>query len=271
MSKTGVIVALVMAVVLAVVAAIVLGPQKPTTTGGPLLPVQPSQIVAIRVLTTDGASQTIERETRGGWVYVAADGGRWPIERTAIDNALRLLAALRIEPDVDVGRPTDGENTDEHDWQTWPGFAVTLTSGEVWGVACQTMVIGGRRLVRVEPPAGSGAEVVVARVEGEILAALIETGVGAWRVRRALPEVSPDTTRVRLETPAHTVQLVRRGNRWRLIEPVAVAADDAAVQMLLRRLAGVAVHRFVADDADRAGLGALGLMNPSRSRCSSAR
>jgi Domain of unknown function (DUF4340) len=245
MSKAGVIVALVMAVALAVAAAIVLGPQTPTTTGGPLLPVQPSQIVAIHVNTVAGRDQSIEREIRGGWVFVADDGGRWPIDRTAIDNALRLLVALNAEREGEGG---DGGD----DWKAWPGFDVTLETNEVWRLRCEPTVIGGSRSVHVRPP---DDEAFTARVEGEILTALIETGVGAWRIKRALPDVSPDTTRIRLESPSQTVQLVRRGGRWRLIEPVAVAADDAKAQMLLRYLAGVEVNRFVASDADRASLG----------------
>ena len=248
MSKTGVIVSLVVAVVLAVVASVVLPPEERAQALRAILPFHPSQIVGINVRTTKGDEQTIERQIQGGWVYVVGDGERWPIERVAIDNALRLLVALSAE------HKADRKGRDE--WETWPWFSVMLEGGQAWRMWCEPKVMGGGRSVRVQPP---DDEAFTARVEGDILGALIETGLGAWREKLALPGLSADTSRIRLESPTQTLQLVRRSGRWRLTSPVAVAADSAAVEMLLRYLAAVEVNRFVTGDVDRAS---LGLDNP---------
>ena len=241
MSKAGVIASLVIALVLAVVAAVVLPEPKGIVRSRQLLSFHPSEVRALHVRVADGREQVVERAADGVWYYVWADGKRWPINRTNIDGALRMLSALSGEREAEVG-----------DRAGWNQIEIELNDGGAWRMSCSPTVLGGARAVRVEGP---GGEVFSANVQGEVLTALFETGLGPWRVMRALPELSLNISRVGLETPTGSIQLVRLGERWRMIEPRAVAADGVAVQALLRRLAAVKVIRFIQGDTDREELG----------------
>lgn len=92
-----------------------------------------------------------------------------------------------------------------------------------------------------------------------ILAALVVCGLGAYIYYIELPRVRTeaetalllrfDPARVsalRLRYPDHTdIVLERRNGRWRLVEPIAVAADEPTVDRLLRQIQETVIERRI--------------------------
>jgi hypothetical protein len=102
------------------------------------------------------------------------------------------------------------------------------------------------------------ALVVVSRLRISI-AALTVCGLGAYIYFIELPRVrteaetalllrfDPDrASALRLRYPDHTdIALERRDGRWRLVEPIAVAADEPTIDRLLRQIQETAIERRI--------------------------
>ena len=132
MSKAGVIASLVIALVLAVVAAVVLPEPKGIVLSRQLLSFHPSEVRALHVRAADGREQVVERAADGVWYFVWAGGKRWPINRSNIDGALRMLSALSGEREAEVG-----------DRAGWNQIEIELNDGGAWRMSCSPTVLGG--------------------------------------------------------------------------------------------------------------------------------
>jgi hypothetical protein len=88
----------------------------------------------------------------------------------------------------------------------------------------------------------------------------LDKGVFDLRDRRVLPFDKAAVMQLSLEPAAgERVLLVKDGFEWRLQEPVAVAADQAAVEALLNVLDGAKAEVFVVEEADDQVLASYGL------------
>ncbi len=227
MSKTAVIVALLVAVVLGVAALVLLKEKAQPAKTGSLLTFDPAAVTEIRMDLSDGSSQSVRRAA-GGWTVVLSGPGQpdrsWPAAETQVHSALRIFAALAPE------QPADGSIGK-------PAGTLTIKSGD----AFQVLKIGDQRLAgRVLVESNRAAW-----VDADLAEMLITTGIRAWRNRAALPGVGPDASRVSIQ--GHTgaaLTLARVQGKWFIREPIAEPADPDAIARLFGVLAAARIEDF---------------------------
>jgi hypothetical protein len=227
MSKTAVIVALLVAVVLGVAAIVLTGGKGPATVAGPLLAFEPSAASEIRVDFPDGSFQTARR-AEGGWNIVLGQTGKpersWPAAQTQIHAALRIFSNLKPE------QPADGK-------VTRPTGTLTIKAGD----ATQTLKISDQRLAgRVLVESGSGA----AWVDADVAEMLINTGVKAWRDPAAFPGIGTSPFVVQVSGTNSGLSLIRVQGKWGLRVPFQEPADPESLSRLFTILSSVKIVDF---------------------------
>ncbi|HMN39512.1 MAG TPA: hypothetical protein PKE29_01615 [Phycisphaerales bacterium] len=260
MSTKAVIVWLFLAVVLGIaVVLLVLRPE------GVLAPVQPGQSVAVgtrllefspgdvRRITvesfSDGLLQTIEPAPKGkgpfgadaDWLLrtqpisgshsASRPAEPWPLESARIQGLLRLLAEVRAVA------PASGDATLGN-----KPTRVTIQLREAtstWTLAERTL--GGTGLVEIAGP-GPGARRAVVR--DDLHRVFNDPGPRAWRSTFPLAGITPDASRVRLDSLSHHLAVSKIDGKWNLIEPAAAPGDPAAIQSLIAELGRVQIVDF---------------------------
>ena len=99
--------------------------------------------------------------------------------------------------------------------------------------------------------AGSGEAYVVADSFGVDL----DKAPGEWRSRQAFPADRDEIAAVRFQRDEQTVSLVREGESFRLVEPVADEANAEKVDELLDAIADLEIESFRDPPVDFAALG----------------
>lgn len=241
MSKTGVLIAVLLTALLAGLAWALLGPASPATqTGGdrsePLLTFRPSDISEIRIRPDGQPVQSVIRYGDAWRLEIPrhSDGptDAWPIDSAQVRALLTVLNSIRAVPG------SAAADSDRH--------AVTLelvlSNGEMRTLALHDSTVGGRRAVTVDD-----AEPVY--IDQPLAEALLRPGPRAWRDARLLPSVGAETSRITIESPSNTIALARVRGVWRLREPIAAPADPNAVNEVLTALAGLEAIEWLDDGA----------------------
>ncbi|MEO1007021.1 MAG: hypothetical protein AAFX79_00465 [Planctomycetota bacterium] len=226
------ILALLVAIALAVGSIWLLAPPPPEADRVPrsLLEVDAAAITALELSRPGGAAARIERGPLG-W-SMAGGTYPWAIDETRARAATRILADLR-------GRPlADAEEEP-------PPVAATITLGDAAGrsfaIGVREPVVGGRRVVDLSMDGAPAERFVVDEPLYELFAV---SGLDAWRVPLALAGLPGRPSRVALESASGRLEFARVDGRWALRTPVAVRADEAAVDALLASLAELRIERF---------------------------
>ncbi len=250
MSKTGVIVALLVAIVLAAAALLVGGRGRGQASPmGPLLAFDPARVAELRVTRSDGRFEAVRRGEPGMWDVVLGGVGEeraWPADPARMRAALRILSTIESDQDAD------------HNAAVEPGAAqvlLTLDDGSSRSIRISSRNLAGKVLLEVST--GPSKQTRSAWVNNEVGEMLIGTGPREWRDRAALPGLGPDVVRISLKGAAGTVSLARIQGRWGLREPVQEAAEPEAVAKLLSALGNVQVMDFLDDGVaspERTGL-----------------
>jgi hypothetical protein len=250
MSKTGVIVALLVALSL-LGAAFLLGGKGhgAALPAGPLLAFDPAKVRELRVARPDGSFDAVRRgEAPGVWNVILSEKGAeavWPADAGRMRAALRILSTL--EGDTPVG----------------PGAAVETGAPEVRlmlddqtdrRMRVSQRVLAGKVLVEVT----TGSSPRPALVGADVGAMLAGTGLREWRDRAALPGLGPEVALIALRGERGSLTLARVQGRWGVREPIAEAADQDAVL----RLVGVLGNIQVADFLDGGAPARTGLESP---------
>jgi hypothetical protein len=245
MSKSGVLIWLVIALVLGGGALWVLRkpPPSPGALRGPVLAAPMARITELAVKPGGSASQRVTRDAASGeWFLSGGDqGSTWPVQIGNIQTALRMLCTLE-------GR--DAEASAEPPGPGDPEVRLTLDDGTAWTLWLAPRGLGGERLARIQPPEGAPARTVL--VEGSLFDALLETGPAAWRIPIAFSDLATEADGITLAAIKGRIVLGRVAGRWALREPVAAPADDASVQALLKNLSAVHIARFLDGPPDPA-------------------
>lgn len=242
MSRTGLIVALLLLVALGV-GAILLSPRGgagvPT---GPLLNFREGQVVRL-VIAGSAESYEITRTSDGeGWT-MRIDGAEadWPATPATVRAALRILGSLT---------PVRGAEQSPQ-----PAREVQVVTAE----GTQRLRVGTRALAgeviaeRVAPDGTAEARGWVPSDVADMLA-----DVRAWRESIALPGIGADVSRIGLLGEQGRLVLARVQGRWALREPIAEPADPEAVARLATRLGSVRIVDFL----DRGAPADMGLDRP---------
>lgn len=228
MSKTAVIVALLIAICLGAAALWLTGGRAPVVPSGPLLTLDPSTVSEVKLTMPDGSSQAVVRDA-SEWrvVLTAADKSSrsWPAAQQQVFAALRIFAELK--PD----REGSGSLTK---------IAGTLSIAS--GAGVQTLRISDQRL--------AGSVLVESRsgpvwVDANVSEMLVATGIKAWRDIAAIPGVSTDIARIAISSDTGaSLSLARVQGKWYVREPIAEAADPEGVARLVSILGAARVREF---------------------------
>ena len=229
MSKTAVIVALLVALGLGIAALVTWPRNGKAVEAGPLLGVEPATTTEVRVDFPDGSSQAVVRG-EGGWRVVLKGIDRqersWPAAQTQVHAALRIFSSLT--PD----QPADG-SIDK------PAGTLTIKGAGLW----QVLKISGQRLGgRVLVEASGRA----AWVDANIADMLITTGLKAWRDPAAFPGLADSASMVTISGQSGgKLTMARVQGKWWLREPFASEADPEVVSRLMARLGAVRITEFL--------------------------
>ena len=262
MSKTALVVALLVAIALGV-SAWIMTSNTPSTAGagdangqnGAALSFDPSAIRALTVTTADRGTHTLIRTDAGAWVHVPgadipADAERvgWPVLPERARTAVTTLASLES-----LGAPDDSAAISD----TAAVARIQLSDGTEHKLEINPDALGGRTLARVN------ADRYIF-MDAAIAASLTKPGPVGWRVPWALPGVREASrlTVNRLEDDPMTIELRRVDGRWGMIQPAAVRANTGAVSGLQNVLADIQIEQFV-EAGDQPGFDVTGLDTPS--------
>jgi hypothetical protein len=246
MSRTGVIVALVITIALAAVALVVLrSPPQPSAHAGPLLKFEPAALAEIAVTPRPGETQRARRISSAQWVIELPGQPPWPASPERIRAAIRILSTL------EAVRPADRHDT------------------PITGMAELRLTLDGGRdhTMLIEPRAIGGAVLVSTAIDDQrrtawadsaIADMLITTGLAPWRDTSAMGAIGAEVSRARVEGTHGTLELARVRGRWGLTAPIAEIAEPDAVARLFSLVAQTRVLDFL----DAGPPGATGLDAP---------
>ncbi len=239
MSRTTIIIALLLAALLGGAAIFALRPKTPSGTTGPLLAgFDISGVNRLEIGRGAGPSTSIELHDRaaGVWVMHWVDAGgvarTWPASASRVRAALRLLAELMSDPAAGSG-PSDPKAT-----------RVTISTS---GAAQRVLLLGegavaGRTRVTLEgssPPAAALAE-------SALLQVFQSEGIEAWREPSIFGTEVSDASRLTIGSGSREIVLARVGKSWGMQAPLVAPADEPTVTTVLNALASSAVRSFLA-------------------------
>lgn len=250
MSSRTVVLALVTAILLAGVAMLVVSlpssksasPSVPV--GDRVLDIDTGRLASIAISIGGRTDRIVAGKVPGSWQLEpagAVPGTVWSLDPARVRELVRLLSETRA-----IAEPAPGAGIDSG------GATVTITYDDksVQTLRVSPRTLAGQGLIAVSgsrpgisPSSGSTAE-RLALVADSLHSLLAGPGPRAWRERVLLPGVASGASRVRLINRTGGLALARVGGRWSLTEPVASAADPAAVTRLLATLEAMQAVRF---------------------------
>ncbi len=219
-------------------------------TGTNLLAALPSGLSALRDRTlfppAAEARQVRIRRPDGFLHLTRGNGGAWRILQPAVGRAERAAAAglvggilsarvLEFVRDGAVeGAPygldeTAVELTVDFDRDTAPPVVLQIgRAQEQRAGAVYARRAGGDSIFTVSAD----------------IARLLATPVDGLRDRRLVPMLPEDIGAVAIERADRRIRIVREGNAWRIVEPVAAAAEEPRVRAFLQEWTGTRIEEF---------------------------
>lgn len=184
----------------------------------------------------------LERRASGEWWLRVGDGGAgkatsagtsWPIDPSAVRGLLRILSQ------ASTGEPATGALASD-------ATRVTLAfdDGTTRELRVDTRPLGGRVMLAAWDASANQATSQV-WMTGELHDALATAGPRAWRDATAMPGLGPETARLRILGASGDVKLTRVQGQWGLTSPVSHAADAQAVAKLIDALARLRIEDFL--------------------------
>ena len=244
MSRTALVVMLVVAVGLAAAAYFLLQTPKGTAGSGRVLDFDPSEITAIIIPREGTRGDRIERLTRSAdgseWNLEIEGGGpgagtEWTVAVPQVRGLLRLLSTLPVDP-------ADGLP----DLDPKAVHVVLARGGGDVAFAVSTSRVSGKSLLwRFDDIDSDWKAAGTYWVDAQLASALTQESVLAWRDRTLLRGIGPETSKVSLRGPGGTVAAQRVLGKWGLTEPVAAAASQDAIERLVASLAALRAEEFV--------------------------
>jgi hypothetical protein len=247
MSRSGVLIAILVAIALAAASLILLRspPRAPGPTG-PLLAFDPALVREIRFQRPGRAPESAQRLAPGEWVIVLGDQPPWPAAPERIRAALRILSNLEPRRAAESGASLEGQTAT---------LTIGLDGGAAQSLRLAPRSLGGLALAQAD--GGEGKPARVAWVDASLADMVAGTGMAPWREERAFADVGPDLARIFLQGGADgtTIELARLQGRWVVRQPVADTADPQAILRLIGKLGAVRIVDFLDAGPPTAGTG----------------
>lgn len=255
MSKTPVMIAIVLALLLGVASIFLLKTPHTAQSTTPiawLAGLDASQLRSFAVHPAKGGTVTIAREpATGEWLMSPEVGPAWPVGVERLRPFLRLMNEAGSLPNEPGGMvPSDAT-----------ALVFTLVDGQT-----RTMQIGGSPLGgKVIASIQDGLMLRVVMAEDGLRKLVQRESLLAWRDPRAVPRSGVEPSRVRLETPRGRVRMSRVLGRWALTLPIQCPANEDAMRALTRQIATLRGDRLL-DDVNPADA-IIGADNPTTYIC----
>jgi hypothetical protein len=204
-------------------------PARVVETEAPLLDLGAG--VVDRVVTGNGA-RTFERGPDGIWT-ATMPGGTWFADGERVEAFVKVLARAR-------GSVVDAV-------LERPARRVELAAGSShWAIGFDDRELAGAVLARVE----SGGATRVMRVAGNLPGLLSDASVATWVSRAVFPLGVSDAQELRITRAEYSVTLKRTGQRWAIVAPAALPADQEEVGRLITGLGKLAYREFMPEMAE---------------------
>lgn len=255
---------LLLVVLLAVVAALlvtrgrqVVVPSQDTRPGSALFTSDQfpaDSINHVSLQFADGPPIEVEKRDGQWWQLQPV---RFPLNQWSLRQALESLADLRA---LESFQPGQNANPSLQDAGLAPPALTVHLRGsrgdqEIKHVIRLGRSISSRTYVQV------GDRLPVYVVSGALADIFNRQAVLQWR-RTTLPApLAGSVQRALLETPQHTLELVKLDGRWRIEQPVSARADAQAADALAAAIARLTIKQFIADAP--ADLSVYGLKSPT--------
>lgn len=235
MSKTAVIVSLVVALGLALLTALIVRPAKispPPARIQWLSDLASANPSTISVRFGDGTSAELFREpvTETWLLRPQEKSPAWPVASAQVRGLMRAFAEL-------AGAPENASASTLADATT---LAITV-GGKTRSIRVAGSAIGGRVAAAIDLDSGGERRVFV---EDSIRRVLAREGLLAWRKNALLAREGFDPTRVRVERPEGKYTLDRVGGRWTITLPLIAPCDPAEFATLREVLSRLSAARF---------------------------
>ncbi len=203
-----------------------------------------ARVNAVRVQAGSRVDR-LERRASGEWWLMVGegrdDGGgggesggpTWPVDPSAVRGLLRILTQ------ASAGEPTTGTLASD-------ATRVTLAfeDGSARELRVDSRPLGGRVMLAAWD-AGSNQPTSQVWISSELHDALATAGPRAWRDATAIPGLGPETARLRILGASGDLRLARVQGQWGLTAPVNHAADPQAVARVIDAMARLRIEDFL--------------------------
>jgi len=207
-------------------------------------------------LSVEGDRRYTLQRSGGVWEVALSPERTVPADDEAAPALVTRVAMLRASGFADAAAP--GSDLTESNAALTLRLAYTGRSGYDSAWPEETILLSR-----------AGEQGVCARLVGEDTVFLIDAGAAAKLQpdptslrRRQLMDLRPaDVSQVTIDAPAGGVSLLRVGARWRMLQPLAIPADEESVERLLYTLSTMHATAF----HDQTPAAVLGLAEPTAS------
>jgi hypothetical protein len=208
--------------------------EQPTSLGPKLLDIESGQVNGVIIIDSDGNHTAIRR-----------DGAAWkmtePVSSAAVDwqtqDLIRTICDLRSQGRPDAAPADSGLDHARYivDLTTTDGKSARLTIGNNAGIG----------------------DVMYAKVnDGNVnlidssLAKNLKTAADDLRDKHLLPTTPAEYKQVRITTPSQTLEMLKDGDKWKIVQPVEMPGDSDSISSLISTITGTEATEFVKNDSD---------------------
>lgn len=235
----------ILLVVLAVVGLVVFftrdtgeTPGQTQQPAGKVLTLKAEDVASLTIEPRDGQKVSLKRDDTN-WLITEPLSA--PAETWTVEDLLRTLAELESRGRVELtSQQVAAAGLDQ------PRFVVTVTdkSGKSTKLQVgQRAAAGGSLYVRKE---GEGAaDIVEARLYEQL-----DKPLDDFRRKRLIDVASTGVMQLKVQTPDGILELHRGEEKWRIVQPRPMPADETAVSDLLMAVTGLTASEFVASPGE---------------------
>lgn len=209
------------------------GPAKLAGVSASLLDVPADRVVRVKA-GAGGAAREFVRGADGSWLVNSVGTGGWFADSDRLEALLKVLVQARGNAmDATIGKS---------------GRVVELAAsdGSSRRISFDDRELGGTVMAKVE----GGGVARVLRAAANLPGLFSDESVATWVGRSVFPRGVADAAEIRIELAEYRVVLKRTGQRWAIVEPAGLPADQEEVGKLIKSLGQLAYSEFLPEAAE---------------------